>query len=199
MSNPTYNMKPGELIAGARTLWVPMEPQPVAESEGMFGTLWRWMEFVGVAEMIEIMMEDRCPYRIGQTLALCEGWRIGWYTDDLWTVDYQDGTTSEPIERCEFQKPRLEPVDDSLDDEWRPASTMPAWAVRHHFGPLTSISVKRLSEATLDDSIDAGIAWRGFDIDGESIEWDNVNEFTRNLTALHGTAEWFWEYRRDSA
>ena len=77
MSNPTYDMKAGELIAGAKTLWVPMVPQPVKDSEGMFGTLWRWMECVGVDDMLAIVIEDKSTYRVGQTLALCEGWRFG--------------------------------------------------------------------------------------------------------------------------
>lgn len=185
MRNPTYDMKAGELIAGARTLWVPIIPLigQAYEPLAMNGESYAWrLGFYGHVTVRE------CPYRVGQTLALCEGWRIGWYTDDLWTVDYQDGTTSEPIERCDFQKPRLEPVDDSLDDEWRPASTMPAWAVRHHFGPLTTISVKRLSEATIQDGIDAGS-------DGEAHPRMWIQS---HLTALHGTAEWFWVLGRDA-
>ena len=179
MKWPTYDMKAGELIAGARTLWVPMVPQPVKDSEGMFGTLWRWMEFVGVAEMIEIMMEDRCPYRIGQTLALREERCDYRGCDEMATVrgfavafvsaacdrHAQDGMFSKVCDLC-----------------------------CETFGPIAGIAVKRLSEATEADAIDAMPVMPRND----KSEWKRPTFFRNHITALHGTADWFWVLGRDT-
>ncbi len=127
----TYDLRPGEKLGKP---WIPMK-RPAEWSKGCDERVWdrigefrlhdnsgRWRgylsEYAGVC-----VCEVDCPYRPGQILPVREEWAID-DPEKLKLKVWEGGQNPDWI----YVR---EPVHEDIGIKWRPASTMPDWAIRH--------------------------------------------------------------------
>ena len=199
------NLAPFQAKAAAekrlRRIVVPFNPQPI-EYDGMW--MWKGLAWGAVTDPVDPIC--KCPFSVGQVVGLKEefyidymGLQDGKLPDDYphWAEDntyYRiDGECCEQIPECQcatMGKPR-----------WRAASTMPWWAIRHHF-TIISIEAKMLGQLTEWEAEETGVerAIYGEDEDGpylRSIDDEQDNK----LASFKQPFQFHWNipYRRRPA
>lgn len=205
MTHPTITLRDWEvraLLAGATQLRRPVKPQPVirvceTRPSGCHdvqiewnGTLYRafgakaisLVEFTAQQFDAQSRLAENCPYGKPGDVLLCK---------EVWATTEQSGDHKRD---AQLVYRATDPDWSTMEGwRWRPAQTMPAWAVR--IKPvLASVRVKRVQEADAED-VDAMGLPEG--------EWSHVDsmrkfEFSQLWDEWHGPGSfaanpWCWQ------
>jgi len=140
---------------------------------------------VGVDRVRESATYLKCPYKPGDVVAVKEKW--GYFGGDEYLYQRDIGAVGYEVTHD------LTHIGQPIPGgKWRPARSMPAWAVRTHLR-VRSIACKRLQEITIEESLLAGsTGYKSYIGHGDYTETDPVEHYAEQHPAAWSANDWHW-------
>lgn len=208
----TIDLFPHEARAGATELWRPVELD-MTPGPGIAQIRESLKEPKLADELFEahvrLALPPHCPYGLpGDVVGLREEWRAlylghGVHKDftGQYAIQFRTGPTNWANSRkrkqliCTVYEAAGDPCRDDYDDDalqpWRPANTLPRWAIRRRL-TVESVEVRRVDSITEAEAMAAGFA--GLRHHPEVGGWLDTpqNYFRRWWEQAHPNAAWAW-------